>query len=55
MYGKSVKDMIVDVNTIRECLELLRKVDDLLMANDEIEIAVHLSMAIEKLALKLPE
>jgi hypothetical protein len=45
---------IVDVIKIKECLELLRKADDMLMANDELEIAVHLSMVIEMLELRLP-
>jgi hypothetical protein len=47
--------MIVDANKIKECLELLRKADDLLMANGEIELAVHLSLVIEKLTPRLSD
>jgi hypothetical protein len=45
----------VDADKLKECLELLRKADNLLMANGEIELAVHLSLVIEKLALRLPD
>ena len=44
----------VDTETVQKCLALLREADDILMANDELELAVHLSLVIEKLALRLP-
>jgi hypothetical protein len=44
----------VDVTKIKECLRLLRKADDILMADEELALAVHLSLVIERLALRLP-
>ena len=44
----------MDVAKIKECLALLREADDMLMADEELAIAVHLSLVIERLALRLP-
>ena len=44
----------MDTDTVQECLSLLREADDMLMANDELALAVHLSLVIERLALRLP-
>ena len=44
----------MDIVKIQECLSLLREADDMLMAHEELAIAVHLSLVIEKLALQLP-
>jgi hypothetical protein len=39
---------------IEECLALLRQADDILMAEKELALAAHLSLVIEKLAMRLP-
>jgi len=39
---------------IEECLVLLRQADDILMAENEIALAAHLSLVIERLAMRLP-
>ncbi len=39
---------------IEECLGLLRKADDILMAEKELALAAHLSLVIERLAMRLP-
>ena len=39
---------------IEECLALLRQADDLLMAANELALAAHLSLVIERLAMRLP-
>lgn len=39
---------------IEECLRLLRAADTVLMENDEIGLAAHLSLVIERLAMRLP-
>ncbi|WP_404711969.1 hypothetical protein [Sphingomonas sp. MMS24-J13] len=38
---------------MEECLALLRKADDLLMEDNELAIAVHVSRAIEDLAARI--
>lgn len=40
---------------IEECLSLLRRADDLLMEENEIALAAHLSLVIERLAMRLPD
>ena len=40
---------------IEECLALLRQADDMLMAEEELALAAHLSLVIEKLAMRLPD
>ncbi len=45
----------MDALKIKECLLLLRKADDILMADEELAIAVHLSLVIERLTLRLPD
>lgn len=44
----------VDVVKIRECLALLREADEILMTENELSLAVHLSLVIERLAERLP-
>jgi hypothetical protein len=39
---------------IEECLSLLRQADDILMEEKEIALAAHLSLVIERLAMRLP-
>jgi hypothetical protein len=39
---------------IQHCLGLLREADDLLMNENEIALAAHLSLVIELLAARLP-
>jgi hypothetical protein len=39
---------------IEECLVLLRQADDILMAEKELALAAHLSLVIERLAMRLP-
>lgn len=39
---------------IEECLLLLRKADAVLMEENEIALAAHLSLVIERLAMRLP-
>ncbi|HWI86266.1 MAG TPA: hypothetical protein VNT42_08100 [Sphingomonas sp.] len=39
---------------IEECLSLLRRADDMLMEENEIALAAHLSLVIERLAMRLP-
>jgi hypothetical protein len=39
---------------IEECLGLLRKADEILMQEKEIALAAHLSLVIERLAMRLP-
>jgi len=39
---------------IEECLALLRQADDLLMTENELALAAHLSLVIERLAMRLP-
>jgi len=39
---------------IEECLALLRQADDILMAEKELALAAHLSLVIERLAMRLP-
>lgn len=39
---------------IEECLVLLRQADTLLMEENEIALAAHLSLVIERLAMRLP-
>jgi hypothetical protein len=39
---------------IEECLGLLRQADDILMAEKEMALAAHLSLVIERLAMRLP-
>ena len=39
---------------IEECLALLRQADDILMAEKELALAAHLSLVIERLAVRLP-
>ena len=39
---------------IEECLRLLRQADDILMAEKELALAAHLSLVIERLAMRLP-
>ena len=38
---------------MEECLVLLRKADDMVMAENELAVAVHLARAIEELELKI--
>jgi len=40
---------------IEECLALLRQADDILMEEKELALAAHLSLVIEKLAMRLPD
>jgi hypothetical protein len=40
---------------IEECLRLLRQADDVLMAEKELALAAHLSLVIERLAMRLPD
>jgi hypothetical protein len=40
---------------MEDCLGLLRKADDLLMEDNELAIAVHVSRAIEDLAAQIAE
>jgi hypothetical protein len=40
---------------MEECLALLRKADDMLMEDNELAIAVHVSRAIEDLAAQIGE
>lgn len=46
---------IVNLAKMEECLALLRKADDLLMDDNELAIAVHVSRAIEDLAAQIAE
>jgi len=39
---------------IEECLVLLRQADAMLMEENEIALAAHLSLVIERLAMRLP-
>jgi len=39
---------------IEECLVLLRQADTILMEENEIALAAHLSLVIERLAMRLP-
>ena len=39
---------------IEECLAHLRQADDILMEEKEIALAAHLSLVIERLAMRLP-
>jgi len=39
---------------IEECLVLLRQADIMLMEENEIALAAHLSLVIERLAMRLP-
>ena len=39
---------------IERCLALLRQADDILMEENEIALAAHLSLVIERLAMRLP-
>ena len=39
---------------IEECLILLRQADAMLMEENEIALAAHLSLVIERLAMRLP-
>jgi hypothetical protein len=39
---------------IEECLDLLRRADQILMDEKELALAAHLSLVIEKLAMRLP-
>ncbi len=40
---------------IEECLALLRRADDILMDEEETALAAHLSLVIERLAMRLPD
>ena len=53
--GRMRRGRAVDTDAVQQCLSLLREADDMLMANDELALAVHLSLVIERLALRLPE
>lgn len=37
-----------------ECLRLLREADEILMSENELALAAHLSLVIERLAMRLP-
>ncbi len=39
---------------IEECLSFLRQADDILMEEKELALAAHLSLVIERLAMRLP-
>lgn len=39
---------------IEECLDLLRRADLILMDEKELALAAHLSLVIERLAMRLP-
>jgi len=39
---------------IEECLDLLRQADQILMDENELALAAHLSLVIERLAMRLP-
>ena len=40
---------------MEECLSLLRRADDMLMDGNEIALAAHLSLVIERLTLRLAQ
>jgi len=49
---QSIEEMSCE--KIEECLDLLRQADQILMDENELALAAHLSLVIERLAMRLP-
>jgi len=52
--GVECRVSVMSNSKIEECLVLLRQADTILMEENEIALAAHLSLVIERLAMRLP-